>query len=88
MYAVIQTGGKQYRVKSGEQVKVESLAAVQGLDCHWPGRQAGALDFDPVVEHLYFDRSTLDAVFAMRHRVEPVAAVYFSIIATSFRRAG
>ena len=23
MYAVIQTGGKQYRVKSGEQVKVE-----------------------------------------------------------------
>ena len=30
MYAVIQTGGKQYRVKSGEQVKVESLAADVG----------------------------------------------------------
>ena len=30
MYAVIQTGGKQYRVKSGEQVKVESLAAAVG----------------------------------------------------------
>jgi large subunit ribosomal protein L21 len=30
MYAVIQTGGKQYRVKSGEQVKVESLAAEVG----------------------------------------------------------
>jgi large subunit ribosomal protein L21 len=27
MYAVIQTGGKQYRVKSGEQVKIEMLAA-------------------------------------------------------------
>ena len=25
MYAVIQTGGKQYRVKSGEQLKVELL---------------------------------------------------------------
>jgi len=30
MYAVIQTGGKQYRVKSGEQVKVELLGAEVG----------------------------------------------------------
>ena len=30
MYAVIQTGGKQYRVKSGEQLKVESLPAEIG----------------------------------------------------------
>jgi len=30
MYAVIQTGGKQYRVKSGEQVKVEMLPADVG----------------------------------------------------------
>jgi large subunit ribosomal protein L21 len=30
MYAVIQTGGKQYRVKSGEQLKVELLAAEVG----------------------------------------------------------
>ena len=30
MYAVIQTGGKQYRVKSGEQLKIESLAAEVG----------------------------------------------------------
>ena len=30
MYAVIQTGGKQSRVKSGEQVKVELLAAEIG----------------------------------------------------------
>ena len=30
MYAVIQTGGKQYRVKSGEQVKVEALPAEVG----------------------------------------------------------
>ena len=30
MYAVIQTGGKQYRVKSGQQLKVELLAAEVG----------------------------------------------------------
>lgn len=30
MYAIIQTGGKQYRVKSGEQIKVELLGAEVG----------------------------------------------------------
>ena len=30
MYAVIQSGGKQYRVKSGEQLRVEALPAEVG----------------------------------------------------------
>jgi large subunit ribosomal protein L21 len=30
MYAVIKTGGKQYRVSSGEKLKVESLSAEVG----------------------------------------------------------
>ncbi|UCD67747.1 MAG: 50S ribosomal protein L21 [Betaproteobacteria bacterium] len=30
MYAVIKTGGKQYRVSSGEKVKIEQLAAEIG----------------------------------------------------------
>lgn len=30
MYAIIKTGGKQYRVKSGEQLRVESLSADVG----------------------------------------------------------
>ena len=30
MYAIIKTGGKQYRIKSGEQVRVESLSAEVG----------------------------------------------------------
>ena len=30
MYAVIQTGGKQYRVKEGETLKVETLSADAG----------------------------------------------------------
>jgi len=30
MYAIIKTGGKQYRVKPGEQVRVESLSAEVG----------------------------------------------------------
>jgi large subunit ribosomal protein L21 len=30
MYAIIRTGGKQYRVQSGSQVRVEALAAEVG----------------------------------------------------------
>jgi large subunit ribosomal protein L21 len=30
MYAIIKTGGKQYRVESGEQLRVEALAADVG----------------------------------------------------------
>ena len=32
MYAVIRTGGKQYRVSEGDRLKVESLAAEPGSD--------------------------------------------------------
>lgn len=32
MYAVIKTGGKQYRVVSGEKLKVESIAADVGSE--------------------------------------------------------
>ncbi len=39
MYAIIKTGGKQYRVKSGEQVRVESLPADVGA----------AISFDQVL---------------------------------------
>ncbi len=30
MYAVIQTGGKQYRVGEGDKLKIEKLAATEG----------------------------------------------------------
>jgi large subunit ribosomal protein L21 len=39
MYAVIQTGGKQYRVSEGDTVKVEKMVAEQGA----------VVDFDQVL---------------------------------------
>jgi large subunit ribosomal protein L21 len=39
MYAIIKTGGKQYRVQSGEQVRVESL----------PAQVGAAVSFDQVL---------------------------------------
>lgn len=32
MYAVIRTGGKQYRVKEGDRLKIETLAAEAGQE--------------------------------------------------------
>jgi large subunit ribosomal protein L21 len=32
MYAVIKTGGKQYRVKQGDTIKVEKITADEGAD--------------------------------------------------------
>ena len=32
MYAVIKTGGKQYRVNAGDEIKVEKLAAQSGTE--------------------------------------------------------
>ena len=52
MYAIIETGGKQYRVEEGSKIVVEKLAAqagsdvtldkvlmVGGVDCTVPGRR-------------------------------------------------
>ena len=30
MYAIIETGGKQYRVKEGDQIKIEKINAADG----------------------------------------------------------
>jgi large subunit ribosomal protein L21 len=32
MYAVVETGGKQYRVEQGSRIQVESLPAEKGVD--------------------------------------------------------
>ena len=45
MYAVIKTGGKQYKVAAGEKIKVEQLPADVGHDDHarpGPRRSAAA----------------------------------------------
>mgnify|MGYP000914765075 CR=1 FL=1 len=36
MYAVIETGGKQYRVQPGEQIRVERLPAESGAQVTFP----------------------------------------------------
>src|SRR5580658_8244652 len=47
MYAVIETGGKQYRVTPGESVEVETLAGDVGAEVEF-GRVVAIVDGDSV----------------------------------------
>jgi large subunit ribosomal protein L21 len=47
MYAVIETGGKQYRVAPGEHVDVETLAGEIGAEVEF-GRVLGVFDGDSI----------------------------------------
>ena len=47
MYAVIETGGKQYRVTPGEQLEVETLAGEVGAEVEF-GRVLAVVDGDTV----------------------------------------
>ncbi len=47
MYAVIETGGKQYRVAPGESVEVETLAGDPGAEVEF-GRVLAVVDGDSV----------------------------------------
>ena len=60
MYAVIQTGGKQYRVKSGEQLKVELLPAEVGA----------AVSFDQVLMLGEGDAARIGAPFVSGAKVK------------------
>ena len=44
MYAVIATGGKQYRVQPGETIRIEKLSNDEGAP-----RESGAVTFDQVL---------------------------------------
>src|SRR5262245_60524720 len=44
MYAVIATGGKQYRVQPGETIRIEKLSSDDGR-----ARESGAVTFDQVL---------------------------------------
>ena len=59
MYAVIRSGGKQYRVAPGETVKVERL----------PGKVGGKVTFDDVLIVRTDDRKTLTGAEAAKAKV-------------------
>ena len=66
MYAVIQTGGKQYRVQQGDVIYVEKLEAQAGdavnFDVLMLGKDEGAVIGAPVVAGAKVEGKVLDQV--------------------------
>ena len=69
MYAVIQTGGKQYRVSEGDTLKVEKLVAEAGADIELD-QVLMVADGDAVTYHLSGDNVVVntDGTETLVHR--------------------
>jgi large subunit ribosomal protein L21 len=66
MYAVFQTGGKQYRVSEGDVVKVESLDADEG----------SSIDFDKVLLVSDGDTTEIGAPYVSGGRVSATVTAH------------
>jgi large subunit ribosomal protein L21 len=77
MYAVIQTGGKQYRVSEGDRLRVERLAAEAGSDVELD-RVLMVADGDDVrVGRPFLEGSKVNATVQGHGRAKKVTIVKF-----------
>ena len=51
MYAVIETGGKQYKVQKGDEIFVEKLAAEDGKEVEFKFREDGKQQYQLIAEN-------------------------------------
>ncbi len=77
MYAVIKTGGKQYRVAPGDRLKVESLAANTGSDVSLNSVLMIGNGDDVVVGAPLIDNATVSAKVLEHGRDKKVGIVKF-----------
>lgn len=60
MYAVIETGGKQYRVSAGDKLRVEKLHAEEGAEIVFDKVLLLGKDDAPVIGSPYVDGASVD----------------------------
>lgn len=77
MYAVIQTGGKQYRVSEGDTLKVEKLAAEEGSSIDLPEVLLVADGSDVKVGTPYLDGGKVTATVQAHGRGKKVKIIKF-----------
>jgi large subunit ribosomal protein L21 len=76
MYAVIETGGKQYRVTPGEQLEVETLAGEVGSEVEL-GRVLAVVDGDTVSAGAAVEATRVTATITEHGRGEKVIVFKF-----------
>jgi large subunit ribosomal protein L21 len=77
MYAVIQTGGKQYRVKQGETLKVETLNAEAGQQVEFDKVLLIQSDAGVTVGKPYVDGGKVTATVKSQGRHKKVHIIKF-----------
>ena len=68
VYAVIETGGKQVRVKEGDTVRVERLAAAPGDEVTLNAYKVTQKDIDELRSHGFSDAEILDVALTATAR--------------------
>jgi len=61
MYAVIETGGKQYKVQEGEEIRVEKLDVEEGNEYKFDKVMLISKDGDLKIGKPYLDEAVVDA---------------------------
>jgi large subunit ribosomal protein L21 len=77
MYAVIQTGGKQYRVAEGDTLRVEKLAAEEGATVELDKVLMVAEGEDVKVGNPYVDGCKVTATVKSQGRAKKVKIIKF-----------
>ncbi|MCB2261752.1 MAG: 50S ribosomal protein L21 [Candidatus Thiosymbion ectosymbiont of Robbea hypermnestra] len=88
MYAVIQTGGKQYRVAEGDRLKVEKLVADTGANIELDKVLMVADGADVKVGKPYLDGGKVTAVVESHGRGKKVKIIKFRRRKHHLRRQG
>ena len=88
MYAVIQTGGKQYRVAEGDTLKVEKLAATEGDKVEFDKVLMVSNDADVKVGAPYIEGSKVTASVVQNGRGKKIRILKFRRRKDSRRQMG
>ncbi|HIA07511.1 MAG TPA: 50S ribosomal protein L21 [Chromatiaceae bacterium] len=88
MYAVIATGGKQYRVEEGETLRVETLSADEGATVEFDNVLMVGEGKDVAVGTPYVDGSKVTATVKAHGRGKKVTIIKFRRRKHHMKRAG
>ena len=88
MYAVIQTGGKQYRVAQGDTLKVEKLEAGEGDSVQFDQVLMVGEGEDVKIGTPYVDGSTVTATVKAHGRGDKIEIIKFRRRKHHMKRAG
>lgn len=79
MYAIIQTGGKQYRITEGQRLKIEKLDVAEGDEVTFDQvLMKGEVGQEPTVGTPYLEKTKVKAVVCEQGRGKKISILKFN----------